>query len=360
MRRVVRGGRRYSRRELLKDSALASASIMFAEPLKAVTPEPTAVTPALIEAARREGKVSFYTALELPTSERLAKAFETRFPGVAVRVERSGAERIFQRIGQEQGSRIYAVDVVCSTDPAHFIDWKSKDWVAPYMPEDVAKHFPAEHIDPDGMHATLCAWLEVIGYNTDLVARADAPKSYGDLLDPKWRGKLVKGHPSYSGAILTTTFLLVRELGWPYLEQLAQQKVMQMQSAADPPKKIAAGERAVMADGNDYSLMLLKDKGQPVEVVHPAEGSPVIPVPSGVFRSAPNPNAARLFQSFLFSLEAQQLFVDAFAHVSFHALVKERPGRTSLSGVKLLRADPHVVLAQTEEIKARYSKIFGV
>jgi iron(III) transport system substrate-binding protein len=224
----------------------------------------------------------------------------------------------------------------------------------------VAKHFPAEHIDPDGMHSTLCAWLEVIGYNTDLVARADAPKSYGDLLDPKWRGKLVKGHPSYSGAILTTTFLLVRELGWPYLEQLAQQKVMQMQSAADPPKKIAAGERAVMADGNDYSLVLLKDKGQPVEVVHPAEGSPVIPVPSGVFRSAPNPNAARLFQSFLFSLEAQQLFVDAFAHVSFHALVKERPGRTSLSGVKLLRADPHVVLAQTEEIKARYSKIFGV
>ena len=82
------------------------------------------------------------------------------------------------------------------------------------------------------------------------------------------------------------------------------------------------GERAVMADGNDYSLVLLKDQGQPVEVVHAAEGSPLIPVPSGVFRSAPNSNAARLFQSFLFSVEAQQLFVDAFAHLSFHALVK--------------------------------------
>jgi len=62
------------------------------------------------------------------------------------------------------------------------------------------------------MHATLCAWLEVIGYNTNLVAREDAPKSYADLLDPKWRGKLVKGHPGYSGAILTTTFLLVLRL----------------------------------------------------------------------------------------------------------------------------------------------------
>ena len=106
------------------------------------------------------------------------------------------------------------------------------------------------------------------------------------------------------------------------------------------------GERAVMADGNDYSLVLLKDQGQPVEVVHAAEGSPLIPVPSGVFRSAPNSNAARLFQSFLFSVEAQQLFVDAFAHLSFHALVKQRPGRTSLSPVKLLRADPVAVLAQ--------------
>jgi iron(III) transport system substrate-binding protein len=350
----------HSRRDVLKASAAMAVGAVFAAPLKAATVEPSAVTPVLIEAARKEGKISFYTALELPTSERLGKAFETKYPGIAVRVERSGTERIFQRIGQEQASRIYAVDVVCSTDPAHFLDWKSKDWVAPYVPEDVARHFPQEQVDPGGMHATLCAWLEVIGYNTNLVAREEAPRSYADLLDPKWRGKLVKAHPGYSGAILTTTFLLVRELGWPYFERLAQQRVMQVQSAADPPKKVAIGERAVMADGNDYSLVLLKDQGQPVEVVHAAEGSPLIPVPSGVFRSAPNPNAARLFQSFLFSVEAQQLFVDTFAHLSFHALVKKRPGRTSLSAVKLLRADPVAVLAQTEEIKARYAKIFGV
>ncbi len=168
----------HSRRDVLKASAAMAAGAVFAEPLKAATAEPSAVTPALIEAARKEGKISFYTALELPTSERLAKAFEAKYPGIAVRVERSGAERIFQRIGQEQASRIYAVDVVCSTDPAHFLDWKSKDWVAPYVPEDVTKYFPPEHVDPSGMHATLCAWLEVIGYNTNLVAREDAPKSY--------------------------------------------------------------------------------------------------------------------------------------------------------------------------------------
>src|SRR5438046_1449043 len=169
---------RFSRRELLKASTALAAGAVFAEPLKAATPEPSAVTPALMEAARKEGKVAFYTALELPTAERLGKLFEAKYPGISVRVERSGAERIFQRIAQEQANRIYAVDVVCSTDPAHFIDWKRHDWAAPYVPEVVAKHLPSEYVDLDGMHATVCAWLEVIGYNTSLVAREVAPKSY--------------------------------------------------------------------------------------------------------------------------------------------------------------------------------------
>src|SRR5258708_30893754 len=103
---------------------------------------------------------------------------------------------------------------------------KSKDVRGTCVSEDVGKYFTTETVEPSGMHATVCAWLEVIGYNTNLVAREDAPKSYADLLGRKWRGKLVKGHPGYSGAILTTTFLLVRELGWPYFEKLAQQKVM--------------------------------------------------------------------------------------------------------------------------------------
>jgi iron(III) transport system substrate-binding protein len=349
-----------SRRVVLKAGVALGATTVFAQPLRAAAPPPSAVTPTLIEAARKEGKGTFYSALELATSERLARDFETKYPGIAIRVERSGAERIFQRIAQEQSSRIYAVDVVCSTDPSHFIDWAGKNWVEPYVSEDMVKHFPPERVDPNGTHATLCAWLEAIGYNSDLVKPEDAPKSYADLLDPKWRGKLVKAHPGYSGAILTTTYLLARELGWPYLEKLAQQKVMQVQSAAEPPKKVAIGERAAMVDGNDYNLDLLKAKNSPVETVHPAEGSPVIPVPAGIFRSAPNPNVARLFQSYLFSVEAQQTFVDVFAHRSFHAFAKEKPGRAPLSSFKLLQADPKLVLAQSAEIKERYSKIFGV
>src|ERR1044071_6718301 len=352
--------RKWSRRDLLKASTASAAGFLFAEPLKAAAPPAEDVTPALIEAAKKEGKLSFYSALELTTAERLARTFEAKYPGIAVRVERSGAERIFQRIAQEQGSGIKAVDVANSTDPAHYLEWKKNDWLAPYLPGEVARHFPADQIDPDGMYATACAWTEAIGYNTSLVKREDAPKSYADLLDPKWTGKMVKAHPGYSGAILTTTFLLARDLGWPYLEKLARQKIMQVQSAADPPKKILLGERAVMADGNDYNLVLLKDQGKPVEERYPAEGSPLIIVPSGIFRSAPNPNAARLFQSVFFSAETQQMPVDVFAHLSFHGQVKEKGEHVPLSTLKLLKADPAQVQAQSEEIKARYGKIFGV
>ena len=350
----------HSRRDVLKASAAMAAGVVFAEPLKAAVVQPSAVTPALIEAARKEGKISFYTALELPTSERLGKAFEAKYPGIAVRVERSGAERIFQRIGQEQASRIYAVDVVCSTDPAHFLDWKSKDWVAPYVPEDVSKYFPSEHVDPSGMHATLCAWLEVIGYNTNLVAREDAPKSYADLLDPKWVGKMVKGHPAYSGTIMTATFQIVRELGWGYLEKLAKQKVMQVQSATDPPKKLAIGERAIMADGGEYNLIQLKEAGQPVEIVYPTEGIPIVIGPNAIFKNAPNPNAARLFQCYCFGIECQQLISDFGGLRTMHPLVKEKAGRRPFRDIKTMKEDPAGVERMSEEIKTRYSKLFGV
>src|ERR1043166_8525957 len=206
--------RQWSRGPLVKVSTASAAGMLFAKPSRAAAPPASAVTPALIEAARKEGKVSFYSALELNVAERVARTFEAKYPGIAVRVERSGAERIFQRIAQEQGSGIKAVDVANSTDPAHYLDWKKNDWLEPYLSEEGAKNYPADQIDPDGTWATVCAWLEAIAYNTDLVKREDAPKGYADLLDPKWRGKIVKAHPGYSGAILTATFVLSRELGW--------------------------------------------------------------------------------------------------------------------------------------------------
>jgi iron(III) transport system substrate-binding protein len=154
---------------------------------------------------------------------------------------------------------------------------------------------------------------------------------------PSGKGKIVKGRPDYSGTILTATFQIARELGWSYFEKLAQQNIAQVQSAFDPPKRLALGENAVQADGVVSGLLLLKDQGAPVQAVYATEGTPVITAPSGVFQRAPPPNAARLFQSFLFSVDTQQALVDASGLCSFHSLVKETAARVPLSKIKLMK-----------------------
>ena len=348
-----------SRRTVLKGSGALLAGAAFSTRVMAAAPPPEPVTPALIEAAKKEGQVSYYTSTDLPVAEKLAKAFEAKYPDIAVRVERTGAERVFQRIGQEYSSNIHAVDVVNSSDAAHFIVWKRDGILAPYVPEDVAA-YPAEHRDVDGQFASFRVWLSIIAYNTSLVKPEEAPKSFADLLDPKWKGKIVKAHPGYSGTIMTATYQMQRDLGWSWFEQLAKQNIMQVQSSADPPKKLDLGERAVMADGNEYNIFQLKEKGRPVEPVYATEGSPLIIGPNGIFKSSPNPNAAKLFQSFCFSREAQQLIIDVGGLRSVHPQTQEKPGRKPFKDIKTMKDDAAAVEEQGDAIKAHYTRLFHV
>jgi iron(III) transport system substrate-binding protein len=352
--------KKHSRREVLKGTAALALGTVFAAPARAAAPPAEAITPQLVEAAKKEGKVVLYSSMDLPVGEKLGKAFEAAYPGVSIQIERSGSERLFQRIGQEFDSNIRAADVINSSDAAHFIPWKKNGWLMPFLSEDVAKYFPQAYRDPDGLFATSRIWLSSIACNTNLVKPEDAPKSFADLLDPKWAGKMVKGHPAYSGTIMTATFQLVRELGWEYYEKLSKQRVMQVQSSTDPPKKLSLGERAVMADGNEYGVVLLKEAGQPVEPIYPTEGTPTISGPTGIFASAPHPNAAKLFQAWLHTRETQQFFMDFTAQYSVHPQVTSKPGRRKLADIKLMKEDPAGVEAQSEEIKTRYAKLFRV
>jgi iron(III) transport system substrate-binding protein len=354
-----------TRRDIVKASAALGLSALGSSALAtrvlAASPEPISITPELVDAAKKEGKVVLYSAMDLPVGEKLGKAFEAKYPGMEVQIERSGSERLFQRLGQEFSSNIHACDVVNSSDASHFISWKRNNWLAPFVTEDIAQHFVPAYRDPDGMFAVSRIWLSSIAYNTNLVKPEDAPKSFADLLDPKWAGKMVKGHPAYSGTIMTATFQLVRELGWDYFEKLSKQRVMQVQSSTDPPKKLSLGERAVMADGNEYGVVLLKEAGQPVESVYPTEGTPTISGPTGIFASAPHPNAARLFQAWLHTRETQQFFIDFTAQYSVHEQVQAtKPGRRKITDIKLMKEDAAGVEAMAEEIKTRYARLFKV
>jgi len=135
---------------------------------------------------------------------------------------------------------------------------------------------------------------------------------------------------------------------------------MQVQSATDPPKKLALGERAIMADGGEYVALGLKETNQPIEIVYPAEGSPLIVGPNAVFQNAPNPNAARLLQSYMFSAEGQQVMIDHAGMHSAHPQTKEKPGRKSLKDIKLMKDDAVAVEKEGDAIKKRYTQIFKV
>ena len=293
-------------------------------------------------------------------TERYARAFEAAYPGIAVKVERSGAERVFTRIAQEYASRIHNVDIVNTTDAAHPYAWRKEDWLAPFVTADVAEHFAPGYKNADGYWATLRIVFSIVGYNTELVKPADAPKGFKDLLDPKWAGKLVKAHPAYSGAVMTATHAMVRELGWGYFETLAKMKVLQVQSGVDPPKKIALGERSAMVDGADYLLYQEKAKGSPVEAVYPEEGAPIINSPNALFKAAPNPNAARLLLAWMYSGEGQQKLVDISGLYVPHAKVPPPTGRRPLASIKIMHDEPEAMLADAEQIKKRYAQLFKV
>jgi iron(III) transport system substrate-binding protein len=348
------------RRTLLKAAALAPTLVPLGARVISAAPPAENITTALIEAAKKEGRVNYYTAMDLSVAEPVAKAFEAKFGGIKVAVERTGSERLFNRIAQEMGSNIRKVDVANSADAAHFLPWKRQGWLEPFVTPDVVENVPDNQRDPDGTWVNQRTHLSAIAYNTSLIKPEDAPKGFNDLLDPKYAGKMVKAHPGYSGTIMTATHQLARELGWEYFEKLAKQRVLQVQSATEPPKKLEAGERAVAVDGSDYLFWMARERGAPLQVVHAVEGTPQISNPMAVFKTAPNPNAARLLLAWIISPEGQKFIVDLSGQYPANKLVKAKVGRPALESIKTFREDPAEVEKQADEIKTKYRQLFKV
>ena len=200
-----------------------------------------------------------------------------------------------------------------------------------------------------------------IAYNTNLVKTEDAPKSFADLLDPKWAGKMVKAHPAYSGTIMNATFQIARDLGWDYLEKLAKQSVMQVQSATDHAEEDRArrarrhGRRRRLSGhprqggrpaGRDRSIRPRARRSPPARA--PCSRPRPIPTPRGCSRTG---CTAR---------EGQQILVDCARQYSPHKQTVEKPGVRKLADIKLMKEDPEGVEKGAEEIKKRYAQIFKV
>jgi iron(III) transport system substrate-binding protein len=308
--------------------------------------------------ARREGKVVWYSAAALATAQRVAKLFEQAYPGIQVELHRSGSERILQRIMQEAGSGLKIADVFNSSDVGHYALLKKKGMLTKYAPAG-AERFPQGFRDPDGIAFGWRAFLIVISYNSKLVSSADAPKTWKDLLDPKWKGKLVTAHPAYSGSVATYVLALVNLYGWDYFKQLAQSKPHLTQSVHDPAQIVAAGERMIGANGADYFLYTQKKKGNPIGIVYPQDGLPLVISPSAITSFAPHPAAARLFTDFIYTKEVQQYLADSEALYVPHPEATYPSDKPKLSDLKLLSVDAEELERRTEEIKKRFVEFFG-
>jgi iron(III) transport system substrate-binding protein len=311
-----------------------------------------------LEAAKKEGKVVWYTSLALPSAEKVAKLFEVAYPGIKVEVHRTGSERILSRVMQELQANIKNVDVVHTSDAGHFVLLKGKNLLLKHTPAGV-DGFPAGFKDKDGYYFGLRATVNAIAYNTKAVSAAEAPKTWKDLLDPRWKGKMVTAHPGYSGVIATHVLALVNQYGWDYFKQLAQNRLMLVQSAVDPSGVVASGERAVAVNGGEYTFYQTKKKGNPIEIVYPKEGVPLVVSPTAIMSFAPHANAAKLFTDFTFSREVQQVMADSEGLYTGHPEVKYPADKPKLSELKLLSVDPEELEKRSEEIKKRFVEFFG-
>jgi|SRR5215831_9229395 len=312
----------------------------------------------LVQAARKEGSVAWYTSLAIPSSTSIAQAFKTKYTGIDVEVHRTGSQRVLQRVMQEASSGIKNADVIHTSDAGHFVLLKDKGLLLQYTPKGV-ENFPAGFKDKNGFYFGMRATLSVIAYNPKLLPEKDAPSTWKDLLNSKWSGKEVTAHPGYSGIIMTHVLGLVNLYGWEYFRDLAKNKLHVVQSANDPAGVVASGERPVGVNGAEYFYYKTLKQGNPIKIVYPKEGIPLVVSPVAVAKDAPHPNAAKLFSEFIFSKEVQQLLADKEGLYTGHPEVTYPADKPKLKDLKLLSADPDELEKRNAEIKKRFTEFFG-
>ena len=348
---------------LLRRSVLRGCGYLAVAPALAASAWPAAARAdeaAKLTAAEKEGKVVWYVSMfDIDTAEKVGKAFEARYPGVSVEVVRATAGVIYQRVLQESQAGVFADDVFSSTDEGHYLNFKERGLTRPYVPAGADQVLPRfQGIDPDNYYQVASVGLILLLYNTQKVPLSDAPKNWKDLLDPKWKDKISFGHPAFSGYIATWVLSLTKLYGWEYFEQLAKQNPLIGRSGNDAITQLNSGERQVAA-GPDATTLKSKNRGNPIDIIYPEDGSIFMTAPSAILAKAPHPHAAELFMDFFMTKEYSQLLVQN----GFSPLrpdVAPPKGLRQLSDVKLIRPPAAELKTEIPEVIEKFRATFGV
>jgi len=292
---------------------------------------------SLVAAAQQEGTLTWYIAqVDGETAERMGRAFTARYPGVKVSVIRTTGQVAFERLMQDLKNNAPQCDVFSTTDISHMPALRKRNEIANFVPENAAAMAPAfQGLGEDGYFYPTTSTLMLIITNTQKLRPEEAPTNWPDLLDPRLKGRVAFGHPAFSGYVGCWTLAMRSLYGWGFFEKLAKNNPRIGRSGNDPITLLNAGE-CVAGLGPLATTLLSAEKGNPLGLVYPTDGSLLCIGPSAVMASAPHPNAARLFQNWLLSQEFAQVCADAYV-TPVREDVTFKPAAKPLSQVKILR-----------------------
>ena len=318
---------------------------------------PVAAADNVMELAKKEGKVVWYSSLSLPIAQEVCNAYNAKKTGIECVLHRSGSGKLYTRWRNEAKAGIYEADVLHTSNIGHFVSLEKAKAIIQYAPKGIEK-YNRNFVEKEHYWEVLRASVYTPAYNTADVKETDAPKTWQDLLDPKWKGKLVQAHPGYSGFVSVGLAGLVKVFGWEYIDKLAQQKPRIVQSAVDTTAYIVRGEALAGATGlyNDFDPI---KNGEHIKAIYPPTGVPFIASPEAIFAKAPHPNAAKVFTDWLFSTEAQQILVNHGLY-SGDPEVKYPKGLTPLKEIKLITVSPQESVDMRDPVQKRFREKFGV
>lgn len=320
-----------------------------------------ALTPALaadpvnLEAAKKEGRVVWYTSTPIEQAQAIAKMFEAD-TGIKVELFRSGGSAILRRFLQETSAGRFAVDVMTHSDPAAAAALTKKGLFVPFKPENFDK-IPDAAKDANGHYIAQRLNIMTIYMRTDLVKPEDRPKTWSDLLDAKYKGRLVMTDPSFTSLQLTVVGSISKERGWGFYEKLRANNIMIVPGNQQVSAAIKSGERHLAVGALDSYAAADRRSGHQITTVFPSEGTYVIPSPTAVIKGSPNPNAAKLFAQYMIGDKAQKLF-PATGGYSARIDIDPPAGSPPVKDIKLLNVDYDFLEKAGAGIKRRFNEIF--
>jgi len=306
-------------------------------------------------AAKKEGKVVWYTSTPIEQGQKIAKLFEDA-TGIKVEMFRSGGSAILRRFLQEQQAGRTAVDVMTTSDPAATAALARKGTFVAFKPDNFEK-VVEEGRDKDGHFVAQRLNLMTIYARSDKLAAADLPKTWGDLTDARYKGKLVMTDPSFTALQLTVVGMMSKNLGWGYYEKLRQNDTMIVQGNQQVSDNIKRGERLIAVGALDSYAADDRKAGHPIVTILPEDGTFVIPSPTAVIKGSPNPNAAKAFAEFMIGDAAQSVF-PADGGYAARKDIPPPADAVALDKIKILTVDYDYVEKESARIKKKFNEVF--